>query len=302
MSKIKFTGIMPALVTPLDNAGKVKVEVVKQLVDYQLKKGVHGFYVLGGTGEGVLLTLEQRQAMAEAAVCANAGRGKVIIHTGSIHGRETLELTRHAQAIGADGVSSVLPSLYFGYTFEEIVGFYKDMAANTDLPILLYATNNGNGLDVNQMVAELLKVENIVGVKDTRANYFKMWELKQLNGGDVNVINGPDESLLCGLTMGADGGIGSTYNLMPELFVELFAAFKQGDIKQAQAVQCRLNRVIGVLIRWSEGNIIRPIKESLRLSGFGVGAAAYPAQEYSREKLARFKAEMEAAGYVYPKA
>lgn len=150
------------------------------------------------------------------------------------------------------------------------------------------------------MVEELLKVENIVGAKDTRGNYYKMWELKQLNGGDVNVINGPDESLLCGLMTGADGGIGATYNLMPELFVELFTAFQEGDLKHAGETQRRLNRIISVLIRWADGNIIRAIKESLRLSGYDVGCAVYPALEYSREKLAAFKREMEAAGYVYP--
>lgn len=99
---------------------------------------------------------------------------------------------------------------------------------------------------------------------------------------------------------GADGGIGATYNLMPELFVELFTAFQEGDLKHAGETQRRLNRIISVLIRWADGNIIRAIKESLRLSGYDVGCAVYPALEYSREKLTAFKREMEAAGYVYP--
>ncbi len=300
MSKIKFTGIMPALVTPLEKSGKIRIAAVNSLVDDQLKAGVDGFYVLGGTGEGVLLNTEQRKAMAEAVISANAGRGKVIVHTGSIHGRETLELTRHATDVGADGISSVLPSIYFGYTMEEMTGFYKDIASNTHLPVLVYANHAGGGVDINRMVEELLDVENIVGAKDTRGNYYRMWELKQLNGGDVNVINGPDESLLCGLMTGADGGIGATYNLMPELFVELFTAFQERDLKHAGETQRRLNRIISVLIRWADGNIIRAIKESLRLSGYDVGCAVYPALEYSREKLAAFKREMEAAGYVYP--
>ncbi len=301
MSNVKFTGIMPALVTPLDAQGNVLTEVVKAIVDHNLKAGVDGFYVVGGTGEGVLLTPAQRRAMAEAAIAANAGRGKIIIHTGSFRAEEVMELTRHATEAGADGVSSVPPSMYFGYTMQETVDFYKRMADNTDLPLLVYANaQTGAGVDVNQLMEQLLGIDNVCGAKDTRGNYYKMWELKRLNGGDVNVINGPDDTLLCGLIVGADGGIGSTYSLMPELFVELYARFRAGDLAGAMATQERLNRLVGTLIDWAEGNVIRPVKESMRLSGWNVGSAVYPAQDYPPEKLAAFKAAMEAAGYVYP--
>ena len=301
MSKVKFTGVMPALVTPLDKRGRVKIEAVKKLIDDNLKTEVTGFYAVGGTGEGVLLNISQRKAMAEAVIEANAGRGKIIIHTGSINSSEVMELTRHATEIGADGVSAVPPSIYFGYTLEETVAFYKEMAANTDLPLIVYANpQTSAGADVNRMMELLLDVENICGAKDTRGDYYKMWKLKQCNGGDINVINGPDDTFLCGLTVGADGGIGSTYSLMPELFVDLYRKFKAGDIVAAQEVQNHLNRIIGVLIGWADGNVIRPVKESLRLSGYDVGCACLPAMEYSPEKLAAFKAAMEAAGYVYP--
>ena len=299
MNKIQFTGILPALVTPLDKKGRVKAETVKKLVDDQLAAGVDGFYVVGGTGEGVLLSVDQREAMAEAAVAANAGRGKVIVHTGSINSGEVMELTRHATKIGADGISSILPSVYFGYSMEETIDFYKQLAANTNLPVIVYANHTGNNIDINKMIDRLMAVENIAGAKDTRNHYFLMWQLKRLNGGNINVINGPDESLLCGLTMGADGGIGCNYNLMPELFVALYRKFLANDLAGAQAVQDRINRVISVTVGWSGGNIIRPVKASLRLSGYDVGSAVYPASDYSDEELKAFKRAMEEAGYVY---
>lgn len=301
MQKVRFKGIMPALITPFDSNGKVKTATVKKMIDDLLDVGVSGFYVAGGTGEGVLLNVAQRKVVAEAAIEANAGRGKVIIHTGSINSDEVMELTRHATTAGADGISSVLPSIYFSYTMDELVDFYRKMADNTDLPILVYANHTGNGVDVNKMIERLLPIENIAGAKDTRGNYFKMWELKQLNNGNINVINGPDDTLLCGLLIGADGGIGTSYGLMPEWFVELYDKFQRGDLSGAKQAQDRINRVLSVLFAWSEGNIIRPAKESLRLSGYDAGCATYPAQEYSRDKLAKFKSEMEAAGYVYPR-
>lgn len=302
MAKIHFTGILPALVTPLDRHGRVRTGTVQALIDAGYRAGATGFYVAGGTGEGVLLSVAQRREMAEAAIAANAGRGKIIIHTGSINGNEVIELTRHAAACGADGVSAVPPSLYFHYTMEETVAFYRRTAEESNgLPLMVYAcAQSGCGVEINRMMERLLAVENICGIKDTRGNCFRIWELKQLNGGDINVINGPDEMLLPGLAAGADGGIGSTYSLMPELYVGLHRSFRAGDLARARGFQDRINRVVSVICRWAEGNVIRPVKESLRLSGYDVGAAVYPAQEYSREKLAAFKAEMEAAGYVYP--
>lgn len=292
---------MPAFVTPLDKNGKVNIHAVQALMDDNYARGVHGFYVCGGTGEGPLLNVQQRKAMIDAAVETGSGRGKIIIHTGSINSMDALELTRHAAKVGADGVSSVPPSFYFKYDLKETVDFYKELADNAaGLPLIVYAnTQTGAGVDVNAMMAELLKIDNICGIKDTRGSYFSMWDLKQLNGGDINVINGPDEMLISGLMAGADSGIGSTYSQMPELFVQLYQQFLAGDIAGAQATQDKINKIIKVMIGWASGNIIRVIKASLNLSGFNVGDAVYPAQPLSGEMLARFKVEMEAAGYVF---
>ena len=299
MSKIVFKGIMPALITPIDKQGNVMVETVRQLIDRYLAAGVDGFYAVGSTGEGVLLTLEQRKAMAKAAIEANAGRGKVIVHTGAINCQEVLELTRYATAAGADGISSILPSIYFQYSFDQIIRFYQDIAANTHLPVLIYANNLGRGGDINHLLAELLKTANIIGAKDTRANYYALWQLKQLNGGDVNVINGPDESLLCGLTMGADGGIGSTYGLMPEKYVGIYRAFMQGDIQKARKIQYEANAVIQVLLAHSKGSSILPLKEALRLCGMDVGVNLYPTEDFTDEQRSEYAEALKTAGFDF---
>lgn len=299
MSKIKFTGIMPALITPLDADGKVKKNTVKQLVDHYLECGVDGFYSVGGTGEGVLLTLDQRKAMAEAAIEANDGRGKVIVHTGAINSLEVLELTRFATAAGADGISSIMPSIYFKYNFDETLRFYRDIAENTDLPILIYANHTGNGIDMNNLMEELLKIDNICGAKDTRSNYYALWQLKQLNNGDINVINGPDESLLCGLAMGADGGIGATYGAMPELFVGIYREFCAGNIAKAQELQSQACKIIRIMLKYAAGSVVKPLKEILRINGVDAGKDIYPAGEFSPERSKEMKSELESAGYNF---
>ena len=299
MSKIHFTGIMPALITPLDEKGNVKVDTVKTLVDYYLDCGVDGFYSVGGTGEGVLLTLDQRKAMAEAAIQANAKRGKVIVHTGAINSLEVLELTRFATAAGADGISSVLPSIYFQYNFDEIVRFYSDIAANTDLPILIYANHTGNGVNMTKLLERLLEIDNIVGAKDTRANYYAMWDLKQLNNGDVNIINGPDESLLCGLTMGADGGIGATYGAMPELFVGIYREFMAGNNLRARELQYQANKIIKTMLKHAGGCVIKPLKEMLRINGIDAGVDVYPAEGFTAERSKALVNDLDAVGYKW---
>lgn len=299
MNKIVFSGIMPALLTPFDREGRIKRETVKKLVDWQLSAGAVGFYVCGGTGEGVMLSTKQRMEMLECVLEANAGRGKIIVHTGAINPDDAFELTRHATRVGADGVSSVPPDFYFSYSAAEIIDFYTRLAGNTTLPLLAYATGKTASLDMYGITSELMKLDNVIGVKDTRANYYQMWRLKQINGGNINVINGPDESLICGLTMGADGGIGSTYNVMPEKYVELYRRFRAGDLNGALEMQSEINRIIGVLLKHSGGNVIRTVKCSLELSGWDMGLAAYPASALSDAEKAAFKADMIAAGYKY---
>ncbi|MBR7121175.1 MAG: dihydrodipicolinate synthase family protein [Lentisphaeria bacterium] len=299
MSKIKFTGIMPALITPLDAAGKIKKDTVKVLVDRYLAAGVDGFYSVGGTGEGVLLTLDQRKAMAEAAIEANAGRGKVIVHTGAINSLEVLELTRFATAAGADGISSILPSIYFKYNFNETVRFYSDIAKNTDLPILIYANHTGGGINMNELMAELLKIDNICGAKDTRSSNYAMWQLKQLNGGDINVINGPDEALLCGLCMGADGGIGATYGAMPEIFVGIYRAYQAGNLSEAQRLQFQANKIIKVMLDFASGSVVKPLKEMLRINGIDAGYDIYPADGFTPERSKALVEALKNAGYEF---
>lgn len=300
MSKIKFSGIFPALPTPLTENGAVNTDVAKQLMQDQLTQGVKGFYVAGATGEGVLLHNEQRMAIAQAAVDACRGCGKVIVHTGAINVEDALELTRHATSIGADAISSVLPSIYFPCSTEEIVSYYKELASTTDLPIIIYANLIGAGGNIQEVMTRLLnETDNVIGVKDTRANYYEMWRLKQLNGGDINIINGPDESLLCGLSMGANAGIGSTYNIMPKWFVDLYDKFESGDMKGAQELQTSINRVIEVLLAWSNKSIISPVKEVLRLQGYDMPWPAKPLKRFPIEKSDAFRTALIEAGFPF---
>ncbi|MDD3154244.1 MAG: dihydrodipicolinate synthase family protein [Victivallaceae bacterium] len=303
MNRILFTGIMPALPTPLNQKNEFQPEKMRELIEWELAAGVSGFYVGGATGEGVLLPAATRMEVIECAVEAVAHRAKVICHTGSIDCQEAFALTRHAEKAGADAVSSVPPDFYFGYSAREIVDYYRRLAGETNLPVIAYATQKTASLDMTGILRSLLaETANVIGAKDTRANYYKMWQLKQLDGGNINVINGPDESLLAGLSMGADGGIGATYNLMPEKFVALYRKFCAGDFAGALQEQTKINRIIEVLLNYCSGNVMRTLKLAMQWNGFDFGSAVYPASELEAKEAAAFRAALLEAGFVFRNA
>ncbi len=278
----KFTGIMPALLTPYDEEGNILKKSVQALVDRLIDQGADGFYITGASGEGVVLSLSQRITMVEYAMEAIHGRAKAIIHTGSINPDEAVELTRQAEQAGADAVSAVPPSYYFKYDTYETVEYYKRLAGATSLPLLMYATPALSTEGINDIISQLLQVDNIIGLKDTRANYFEMWKLREAHGDNINIINGPDETLLCGLAMGADAGIGTTYNLMQDLFGALYKAFQAKDIALAQRYQTKINRVIRTLI---ENNALRACKEYLTAKGIDMGITRFPRARRSQDEI-----------------
>ena len=291
MSNIKFTGIMPAIVTPFDDDQKLKKESVKQMMDWHFSNGCAGFYICGAMGEGLPLPLATRMAMAETAVDAAKGKGVIIDHIGAANMNDTLELVRHATKAGVDALSSLPPSHFYAYDADEFYGYYKMIADNTDLPVLVYA--KGAFIDLPGLVERVMQIPNVIGAKYTLADYYTFRQLKELNGGDINMLNGPDETLLCGLMMGADGGIGGTYNIMSEKYVNIFNSFKAGDIKAAQEVQYKVNHIIKLMLKYG---VVRSGKAVLRMKGFDVGYPVLPQRRLSQDELERMKSEMTAAG------
>lgn len=288
---------MPALITPFDSEHKINRSAVKALMDYQYNAGVKGFYVCGSTGEGPAISAESRMDMLEAAVEANRDRGVIIDHIGAPDFEDVPGLIRHAAETGADAISSLAPNFYFNYTDDEIVDYYRSICDITSLPLLVYATPLIKSGDIVGLIKRITELPNVIGLKFTRSSYYELSLIKQLHGGDINVINGPDEMLLCGLSMGADGGIGSTYNIMPDWFCSLYDAFTAGDINKAREYQYRINRVIDVLLRFGETGAVKSVKAALRLMGFDAGNAVYPAREYLPSEMDAFKKALNNAGF-----
>lgn len=285
MNKAKFKGVFSALLTPYTADGKINGKSVKQIVDFNLEKGINGFYVGGSTGEGMLLTVEERKELFKYAAESNAGRGTMIAHVGTINTNHAIDMAKYAQDMGYDAISAVAP-FYYGFSYEAIKGYYYDIANSVDIPMIMYNFPNANGFQFNKDRAEdMFKNKKFIGIKHTTSDLFALQQFKTMEC-DPLVYNGFDEMLVAGLSMGADGGIGSTYNFMPQKYVDMFRLFNDGDIKQAQKIQFEANEIITMLIKYG---VFATEKGILEEMGIEMGGCRKPFTELSAEGKAYCK-------------
>ncbi len=242
--------ILPALVTPLLPDGRLDERSAERLVDHLYAKGVGGLYVTGSTGEGIYLDFETRQRIVEIAVSRSKGKGQVIVHVGAIQGSKAFELAAHAGRVGADAVSSI-PPFAGGYTWDEVHAFYAELARQSPLPVVAYYIPGLTGQHHSIVnLATLLALPNIAGFKYTSPDFYMMQRLLTRFSPEQVLYNGQDEALALGLQVGAHGGIGTTYNFMPELIVQVYRHCQAGRFPQAIAAQKQANDIIEPLLKF----------------------------------------------------
>lgn len=275
----KYTGIFTALLTPFDENEKINEKELEKLIKFNLDMGVMGFYVGGSTAEAFLLSTDERKQIMDV-VKSTAPDATLIAHIGSINEREATDLALHAQKTGYDVISSVAP-FYYKFTFDEIKNYYFRLADKAGLPMLVYhfPAFSGVNMGVNEM-GQFLKDDRFLGIKYTSNDFFTMEQCKS-NFPEKIVYNGFDEMFLAGLSMGADGGIGSTYNFMADKFVKIKALFEQGRIDKAQEIQKVANRIITVLCKIG---VMQAEKEVLNQLGFDFGVCRHPFGEPTAEQ------------------
>jgi N-acetylneuraminate lyase len=240
--------ILPALITPLTAAGELDVASAERLIDHLYNKGVGGLYVTGSTGEGIHLDFSIRKQLVELAVSMSRGRGQVVVHVGAIQASMAFDLAVHAAQAGADAVSSI-PPFAGGYSWDEISAFYRRLCEVSPAPVVAYyiPALTGQTFSVDKL-ASLLSLPNLIGYKSTDTNLYVMQRLLSRFRDNQIMYNGPDELLALGLALGAHGGIGTTYNFMPELILQVAQYCAAGRLTEAVAVQKKVNEVIEVLL------------------------------------------------------
>lgn len=266
--------ILPALVTPLTADGRLDERSTERLIDHLYSKGVGGLYVTGTTGEGIHLDNQIRQQLVEVAIQASHGRGTVIVHVGATQASAAFDLADHSARAGADAISSI-PPFAGGYVWDEIHTFYAELARHSELPVVAYHFPGLTGQQTSlAQLASLLAIPNIAGLKFTDPNFYVMQRLLARLSADQILYNGQDEALALGLSIGAHGGIGSTYNFMPELIVSIYRFARAGRHAEAIAVQRQANAIIEAVLT---AQIVAATKQILYWQGLiDCPACAFP--------------------------
>lgn len=266
------TVLLPALLTPFDARGEIDCGALGRLLDRLIGEGADGIYACGSTAEVFLLSFQERKQLLEAVVRLTAGRVPVIAHVGSPSQREACALAEHAAACGARAVSAV-PPFYYHYGLDEIKAYYFAVADAANLPVLLYNIPEFTGVSLNaQSAGDWMADPRILGVKHTDYNLYQLQQLKA-HCPDKWILNGHEECTIGALALGADGGIGSSFNCIGPMAYRLRDLFEAGDFAGAMAQQRRLNAVTAGL---NAAGGFRAIKYMVKLQGIDCGACREP--------------------------
>ncbi|MBR5926490.1 MAG: dihydrodipicolinate synthase family protein [Firmicutes bacterium] len=281
----KYQGIFPAFYACYDDNGEVSPERVRALTDYFIRKGVKGVYVGGSSGECIYQSVADRKIVLENVVNEAKGRLTIIAHIACNNTRESAELAQHAEITGVDAIASI-PPIYFHLPEYSIADYWNDMSAaapKTDFVIYNIPQLAGVSLTIS-LLKEMLKNPNVIGVKNSSmpVQDIQMFKDEGTKGGRPFVVfNGPDEQLISGLIMGADGGIGGTYGVMPELILKLYSLVKEGKLDEARAVQYDVDNIIYAMCA-PRCNMYATIKEILRRrEGLDIGGVRKPLTDYT---------------------
>lgn len=276
-----FKGVIPATLTIFDKNEEIDEIETRKFIRFLLKFNIGGFYLTGSTGEGFLMNLEERKRVVEIVMDEVAGQVPVVVHVGAISTKLSIELAKHAEKVGATGISSV-PPFYWRFTEEQIFNYYKDIAESTHLPMIVYNVPLVGMMSVS-MIKKLSSIDNVAGVKYTGTTLFECTQIIDACGKDFLVYGGCDEMAASNVNLGIDGIIGSFYNIVPDLFLDIYNTAKKGEQGKAELLQRNAVRIIMNIL--SHNSMTAAMKVCLKHAAICEG--------YSRKPFTNFTTEQE---------
>jgi dihydrodipicolinate synthase/N-acetylneuraminate lyase len=286
------------MVTPFTKGGQyVDFEKIGPIAQYLVKGGAHGLFPCGTTGEGLLLSTEERKEVLKEVVLEVGKKAQIIAHTGAIETATTIELTRHAQEAGAHAAAIVAP-FYYSYDNDALYKYFVDIAkAVPKFPILVY---NIPGCAKNVLSADLIirlgnEVENIVGCKDSSGNMIHLTRLLGNAPKGFQVINGADEYGFQAFVAGAPAAVSGTSNVVLKLYKSVWDHLQKKDLKKAWQAQVVLEEACRI---FAYGGSIAMFKEGMRLQGIDAGYVRGPMRELTKEEKATVKKNLQKLGII----
>lgn len=290
-------GIIPAMVTPLNEDESVNYDALRKHVDFLIENGVHAIFVIGTTGEFYALSHDEKKRIIQTAIEATDKRVPVYAGTGGITTKEVIELTQMAEKEGVDAVSILTP-MFISPSQDDLYRHYKTVAESTSLPIVLYNNVPRTGVNIAvKTVERLSQIDNIIGIKDSSGNFDLTSEYIRVTRDNpyFHVIQGRDTHILAGLMYGATAAIAATSNVAPKLVVSIYENFMKGDLKAALDAQFAL---APLRMAFSIGTFPMVIKSALEMMGINAGPCKSPVYDLTENEKDELRGVLEKMGIV----
>lgn len=300
--KTKLTGLVAAPFTAMHEDGSLNLALIKNQTNALVAAGVSGAFICGTTGEGLSLTTAERWQVAEGWMAAASEKLKVIVHVGHNSIDESRALAAHAQKIGAHAIATLGPNFFRPSNVEQLVNYCARIAeAAPDLAFYFYHMPAMTGVNfpmIDFLKAAKARIPNLAGIKFTHENLMDYNQCLHFDGGRFNILWGRDEILLCALTLGASGAVGSTYNYMSSLYFKTMAAFQEGDLETARRHQLAATEIIAVMSRHGG---LPAAKAMMKMIGIDCGLVRLPLRNLSKEELETMGCELARVGFPLAK-
>ena len=298
-STFKACEIIAAPYAPFKADGSVNLGAIAPYAESLLNQGVSGVFICGTTGEGASLTTPERKEVAETWMKASGSRLDVIVHTGHNSLDEAVDLGRHAESIGADGISALAPSFFKPANDDQLIACCVKMAAAApSLPFYYYHLPSMTGTDfpVSRWMSQAAReIPNFRGVKFTYENLADFQQCMELEGGRFKCYFGRDELFLDGLKIGAKAAVGSTYNYAARLYLSIDRAYADSNLAEAERLQKIACSFIDVMIGFG---FFGAAKALMQYAGVDCGAPRLPLAPLPKEKTSALLSALEATGVL----
>jgi 4-hydroxy-tetrahydrodipicolinate synthase len=283
----QLKGILPALVTPFTDDGAIDEAALRSLVSRLVAAGVGGLVPCGSTGEFTALSSEERKRVTGVVAEAAAGAVPVVPQTGALTTKETVELSKHAEGVGAAAVM-VVPPFYEPPGWADLLAHYETVARGIAIPVMIYNIPAASGTQMTvERIEELASIPGVEYIKDSSADAVLLTRLIQEYGDRLGVFNGADTLSFCALAAGARGAVWGAANFIPELTVELYRHLVvEKDLDMARAVWDKIWPICHIL---ESTNYASAVKTACELAGVPAGPTRDPVRlldDDGRKKLA----------------
>lgn len=290
MKPVEIKGIIPPIITPMNEDETVNVAELRSQVNRQIAGGVHGIFCFGTNGEGYILDGKEKELVLRTVIEEVNGRVPVYAGTGCISTRETIRQSKMAMDLGADVLSIITPS-FAAASQNELYEHYKAVAEAVDMPIVLYniPARTGNAL-APATVARLAQIDNIVGAKDSSGSFTNILAYinagKAKTNGKFSMLSGNDQLIIWNLLAGGTGGIAGCANVYPHVMASIYDLFMEGKIEEAKAANASIQSFRDC---FKYGNPNTIVKTAVALLGYNVGKCRAPFNQVPQEGIEALK-------------